>query len=209
MTGAMLNRRQHRMITMLGLALAMAALGARDARAHCDTMDGPVVAAARRALEQGAVQHALIWVQPAQEAEVRHAFAITRKVWLLGGDSRKVAEHHFLETVVRLHRLGEGEPYTGLKPAGTVDPAVAAADTALASGSPERLERMLLHAVRDGLRVRYERALAARRFDAADVDAGRRYVEAYVPLVHYVEQVHAVAAGRPHAPAAAPAHDRH
>jgi hypothetical protein len=66
----------------------------------------------------------------AQDVELRRAFAITSKVWKLGGDARRVAEHHFLGTVVRLHREGEGEPYTGIKPAGTIDPAVAAAGRA-------------------------------------------------------------------------------
>jgi len=196
--------RLRRAATMVGLALTLTAIGAREAQAHCDTMDGPVVAAARRALEQGAVHHALLWVQPAQEDEVRHAYAITSKVWREGGDARRVAEHHFLETVVRLHREGEGEPYTGLKPAGQIDPAVAAADRALAAGSAAELERVLLHAVRDGLRERFERALAAKRFAPEDVTAGRAYVAAYVPLVHFVEQVHALAAGTAHAPSTAP-----
>ena len=208
MIGQGLQGRLRRPAAMLGLALAMIATGASEARAHCDAMDGPVVAAAKRALEQGVVQHALIWVLPAQEAEVRHAFDITRKVWLLGGDARRVAEHHFFETVVRLHRQGEGEPYTGLKPAGHIDPAIAAADKALASGSVMELERLVMHAVRDGLRERFERALAAKKFGEQDVAAGRAYVAAYVPLIHFVEQVHAIAAGAPHAAAPAHPHDK-
>lgn len=210
MTGSGLRDMLRRMAMMLGLALAMTTVAASEARAHCDAMDGPVVKAAQLALAEGAVERALIWVQPEHDAEVRHAFDITRKVWLLGGDARRVAEHHFLETVVRLHRAGEGEPYTGLKPAGHIDPAIAATDSALASGSSANLERMLLHAVRDGLRVRFERAVAAKRLGDKDVQGGRAYVAAYVPLVHFVEQVHALAAGSARPPAAAgQSHDKH
>ena len=45
--------------------------------AHCDGMDGPVVKAARKALETGNVNAALIWVQKKDEDEVRKAFERT------------------------------------------------------------------------------------------------------------------------------------
>jgi len=100
---------------------------------------------------------------------------------------------------VRLHRAGEGEPYTGLKPAG-IDhgPVIPAADRALAAGSVEQLESVLIHAVRDGLRARFDRATAAKRFAPQDVEAGRAFVAAYVPLLHYAEQLYSLATGEGH-----------
>jgi hypothetical protein len=41
--------------------------------AHCDTLDGPVVEAARVALETGDIDAVLIWVQAEHEPEVRNA----------------------------------------------------------------------------------------------------------------------------------------
>ena len=91
---------------------------------------------------------------------------------------------------MRLHRAGEGEPYTGLKPAGTpIDPAVAAADQALLKGQADLLVRSMTQQVAAGIRQRFERAAQARRAaDAGEAD-GREYVAAYVDLMRYLEQV--------------------
>ena len=182
------------------LVVGFTLLGATEARAHCDTMDGPVVAAARKALETGSVNPALIWVREADEKELRLVFEHTSRIRGVSAETRHVADRLFFETTVRLHRKGEGEPYTGLKPAGSnVGPVIPEADRALASGSLARLEEMLLHEIRDGLRERFQHARSAKAFDAADVKAGREFVAAYVSLTHFVEQVHAAASGEAHA----------
>jgi hypothetical protein len=94
-----------------------------------------------------------------------------------------------------------------LKPAGTPDPAVAAADRAIAAGDAEQLEDLLVAAVRGGLHAHLA-GIQRERPPAADVDAGRRWVAAYVPFVHWAEGVHAAASvpGADSRPAAA-AHD--
>lgn len=202
-------RHLRRTAAVLGMAMAMTALGSSEARAHCDTMDGPVVSAAQRALDSGSLDPVLIWVRPQDEREIRSSYDRTIAVRKLGGEARELADHYFFETVVRLHREGEGEPYTGLKPAGTDHgPAIPAADRALAAGDVTELESVVLHAVRDGLRTRFERAAAARGFAANDVEAGRAYVAAYVPLLHYVEQVYGLASSdaHPHDTVSATAH---
>jgi hypothetical protein len=180
----------------LALSLAATLVGAQEAYAHCDGLDGPVVEAGRRALESGEVEHALVWVLPEGEAEVRRAFGHALDVRGLGGEARELADHFFFETLVRVHRTGEGEPFTGLKPAGrALGPAIPASDRALETGSVTELEALLIEAVRHGLRERFEAAEAARVFDPTDVEAGRAYVSAYVPLLHYVEELHAAARG--------------
>lgn len=193
------TRRLRRTAVILGMALAMTAFGASEARAHCDTMDGPVVSAARRALDSGSLDPVLIWVRTQDEREIRSSYERTIAVRSLGGEARQLADNYFFETVVRVHREGEGESYTGLKPAGTDHgPAIPAADRALAAGNVAELEAVVLHAVRDGLRARFERAAAARGFVANDVEAGRDYVAAYVSLLHYVEQVYGLASDGVH-----------
>jgi hypothetical protein len=176
------------------LAFAAAALAAPvAARAHCDTLDGPVVGAARAALETGRLEPVLAWVQPGDEREIRDAFASARAVRKGGKEARALADRWFFETVVRVHRAGEGAPFDGLKPAGTPEPAVAAADRVVAEGDPKQLETLLVGAVREGL-AEHLAALAKERPPADDVAAGRRWVAAYVPLVHWAEGVHAAAA---------------
>ncbi len=160
------------------------------AAGHCDTLDGPVVSLARRALESGNVNLALPWVQESDEAEIREAFRRALSVRSLGGEAKALADRHFLETLVRVHRAGEGAPYTGLKPAGTdLGPAVPAADHALGDGSIDKVFKLLSEAIRHGLHEQFHRAVALKDFPPDDVKAGRQYVEAYVPYVHYVERL--------------------
>lgn len=111
-----------------------------------------------------------------------------------------LADRFFFETLVRVHRLAEGAPYTGLKPAGSVEPAIALADRALDTGSADALVEELTAAVADGLRVRLARAAAAARQADTSVDAGRAFVAAYVEFIHYAEGVHlaATASGAHH-----------
>jgi hypothetical protein len=179
------------------------------ARAHCDTLDGPVVQTARTALDTGTLNPVLAWVRPQDEAEVKAAFARARAVRKASPEARALADTWFFETVVRVHRAGEGAPYTGLKPAGLkIGPAVLAADQAIDTGSAEPVEKLLADTVRTGVRERFARLKAQKR-PAEDVAAGRLWVEAYVPFVHYVEGVHDLAAGgaSAHAAPAAGKHD--
>ena len=163
---------------------------------HCDTMDGPLVTLATKALEERNVNLVLPWVRSDDEAEIRHAFDNAQVVRALGPQARSVADRHFLETLVRVHRAGEGAPFTGLKPAGLDHgPAVPAADRALQARSADALVKLLVDAVTSGVRARFGEAMQKQRFDPNDVAAGRRYVEAYVPYVHYVERLWQVAAG--------------
>ena len=157
---------------------------------HCDTLDGPVVKLARKALETGNVNHVLPWVRPEDEPEIRHAFDHALSVRKLGPYARDLADTHFFETLVRVHRASEGAPYTGLKSAGAdLGPAVPAADKALENGSVETVVKLLADAVRTGVHRHFHAAMSRRHFALDDVAAGRQYVEAYVPYVHYVEQL--------------------
>ena len=192
-------------IPLLALAAIVGAGAASPAFAHCDSLDGPVVGAARAALEGGDPAPALIWVRPSDEAEVREAFRRSVEVRRLGPQARELADHAFFETLVRIHRAGEGAAYTGLKPAGhDFGPAVRAADAAVAAGDDRAVAAMLAEAVSDGLHARFEALQRRRGFDPADLRAGREYVQSYVEFVHYVDALHEAAeggAGHPEPPA--------
>jgi len=181
---------------LTGALLAMLTPGPSPARAHCDTLDGPVVAAAKAALQSGDVKPVLIWAKKDREAEVKAAFAKTLAVRGGSAQARDLADTWFFETLVRLHRAGEGAPYTGLKPAG-IDPgpAVTGADRALETGSVDALAKSITGAVDSGIRERFARAAEARKHVGESVEAGREYVEAYVEFVHYVEGLHLQATG--------------
>lgn len=185
-------------IVLLLVGLLVGLLAAPPAFAHCDGLDGPVVTAARQALASGDVARVLIWVRPEDEDAVRRAFRATRAVREGDEDARALADRYFFETLVRLHRAGEGAPYTGLKPAGRdLGPAIPAADAALEAGSATTLQALLVGLVRDGIRARFARAAERKGFAPDDVAAGRAYVAEYVAFIHYVERLYEAAVGEP------------
>lgn len=202
----------------VGVPLAVAAVGlaaglvaSQPARAHCDALDGPVVNEARAALEKGDVTPLLKWVTREHEPAIEAAFDRTLAVRAEGPQARELADAYFFETLVRIHRAGEGAPYTGLKPAGQIAPPIAAADEAIAAGSVDGLARGIARAAEQGTRERFERLMEARKHEDESVEAGREYVAAYAGFVHYVEGLHdRIASGVEHAHDAghdeAPAH---
>lgn len=164
--------------------------------AHCDSMDGPVVSAARKALETGSVELVLIWVRASEEPEILDAFERTLRVRASGGEAAELADTWFFETLVRVHRLGEGEPYTGLRPAGAESPAgIVQADESLARGSVAELAGHVAEQAAASVRQAFERVSKLAAYDVTDVEAGRRYVRAYTEYVHFVEALHALTTG--------------
>ena len=161
-----------------------------NAKAHCDTLDGPVVETARQALASGDVTPLLKWVSIKDEQLIRTAFKNTMEVRKLGGKAQELADMYFFETLVRIHREGEGASYTGLKAGSEIDPAVALADKALETGSVDKLTGVLTDAAAKGIRERFSRALETKKHADESVSAGREFVEAYVVFTHFVENLH-------------------
>lgn len=154
---------------------------------HCDTVEGPVIQDARRALEIGEVTPVLKWIGETDEAEIRDVFADTLEVRAESATAREMADHYFFETLVRVHRATEGFGYTGLKPASAVDPMIFEADEALETGSAGALIAELTEQVEAELHKRFEEALEKKQHADDSVEQGREYVAAYVRFVHYVE----------------------
>ena len=178
-----MNRRLVITAAMVVLCLSMSL----PAFAHCDALDGPVVKAAAAALQSGDLTSALRWVAGEQEVELRAAFADARAVREGGARARALADRYFFETIVRLHRQSEGEPFTGLQAAGHIPEALADADRAIDSGNVDRLVEGITRRTAEGLRVRFGEAMERRAHANDSVEAGRRYVAAYVAFMHYVE----------------------
>jgi hypothetical protein len=189
-------RQQLAVLGTFGFLAALAAVGATRVLAHCDGLDGPVVQAAKRALDSGNVNLALVWVQAADEAEIRTAFQQAVSVRKLSATAGALADRYFFETLVRLHRAGEGAPYTGLKPAGRdLGLAIPAADKAVLDRKTAALEKLLIDEIRQGVRAHFREVQARRDYNPNDLTRGREYVKAYVEFIHYVERLHESAAG--------------
>jgi Family of unknown function (DUF6448) len=179
----------------LGILLVTILAAPDSVRAHCDTLDGPVVKTARIALEQGDVTPLLKWVRADEEQNIQAAFQNTLTVRAMGPAAKDFADNYFFETLVRIHRAGEGAPYSGLKPGVAVDPAVALADRALETGSVDKLVTVLTKALEVGIRERYAHAHENLQHASDSIGAGREFVESYVVFTHYVEGLHGLIKG--------------
>ncbi len=163
---------------------------------HCDTMDGPVVKAATLALDQGNVNLILPWVHHEGEARLREAFARALQARKLGKEAAALADYWFFETAVRIHREGEGAPYTGLKPAGLDwGPVVPRADKAIETGNAKEVIDFLLHTVGTELEERFHKAMATKKYDQDDVAAARAFVQATLGFVLYSHYLYAYVTG--------------
>jgi hypothetical protein len=175
-------------IAAIVFAMGMVVFTPQLGQTHCDTLDGPVVLTAMKALEKGDATPVLKWVKKEHEGEIRDLFKKTLAVRSKGPEAKELADRHFLENLVRLHRAGEGAPYTGLS-AEPVEPIIAAADKSLENGSVDHLIKHVSEEVASGIRKRFAHTLEKKEHADENIDAGREFVEAYVEFTHYVERL--------------------
>jgi hypothetical protein len=189
-------------IRMLAILVVAVGLSGTSARAHCDSLDGPVARAVQRALESGNVNPVLAYAPEAAEAEIRSAFAASRKVRGHNADARSLADRAFMETVIRLHRAGEGAAFTGLKPAGAdYGPVIPAAEHAVETGDITKLKAVLVeeieHALTEKLaHVRKLQKVSLEPESAAGVPHARERVSAELGFVTFAETLRQAALGR-------------
>ena len=157
---------------------------------HCDSLDGPVVRAAHMALVHRDVNFAFPYAPASAEEEVRAAFTRAMHVRDLDPLARELGELHFFETVVRLHRQGEGAPFTGLKPMGLdVGPIIPLAEEAAYTADPgplldalhNELDRAIVHRVAEISRLGIQ---------PDGVPQEREHVEAMLGLQVWAHKLH-------------------
>ena len=159
--------------------------------AHCDSMEGPVVKASQKALETRNLNYVLIWIQAKDEKEIKEMFYKVNKVRLLGNEAKELVDMYFFETVVRLHRMGEGEGYTGLKPVGyKPEKGIELADVAVETNSIDKLLTGLDKKHHSKIKGYFADLQSKKNYRVNDVNAGREYVESYVRFIHYVETLY-------------------
>lgn len=171
---------------LLGILMMLVSL---PAQAHCDSYDGPVIQDALKALEQNDVSLVMKWIDAQHEAEISSLF--TKTVNLRGQDQEvyQIVEKHFLETLVRLHREGEGAPFTGLKPAGSATHLVQMADASIAQNDIEGLLVKLTNHLKNDLGDKYHKVMELHKVKDDSAEQGRAYVAAYVEYTHTLEGI--------------------
>ena len=189
--------------TLIASIVAVGLLfGTQTAQAHCDSVDGPVAKAVEKALETGNVNPVLAYAPASAETEIRASFEKSRKVRGLGTDARVLADQSFMETVIRLHRAGEGAGYTGLKAAGAdYGPVIPAAEHAVETGDLTKLKTVLVEEIEHALRERiaHVRELQKAPLEpktTAEIPHARERVSAELGFVTYAETIRQAALGK-------------
>lgn len=172
------------------LLILILSLISNNISAHCDSVEGPVVKASQKALESGNINYILIWIKPEGEQVVRDLFEKVLHVRILNEEAKELADNYFFETVVRVHRMGEGEPYTGLKPAG-YKPGIGieTADSAIDNNSIASVLSIVDEKYHSAVKDLFNDVQSKKNYDPDDVQAGREYVTSYVHFIHYVEEI--------------------
>jgi len=161
-----------------------------DNSAHCDSMEGPVVKASQKALETGNINYVLVWIRAEDEKELKAMFDKVNVVRSLSPEAKELADMYFFETVVRVHRLGEGVGYTGLKPAGyQPEEGIEAADIAIEENSLDPIYAHLDKSQNLKIKKYFDEVQSKKSYDLNDLKAGREYVESYVHFIHYIEAI--------------------
>ena len=129
-------------------------------------------------------------MQKKDEADIRKQFEKTVAVRKAGGQAKELADMYFFETLVRIHRAGEGAGYTGLKPVGKIEPPIAAADKSLETGKLQDVAKLISKRTEEGLHRSFEDMMKKKKYNPNDVAAGRAFASAYVEYTHYVERLY-------------------
>lgn len=182
-------------LAILFIAVTIFALAIpQPAQAHCDSEDGPVATAAHQALDKGNVELILPYVKPEAENELIAAFKQTIEVRKAGGKAKELADRYFIETAIRLHRAGEGAPYTGMTDEATPK-AILVADKAMATGSLDETYKWLDEQIQQGIQEKYEAVVKAREEaeKLGTVEAHRERVEAELIFEKYIYELSTLA----------------
>lgn len=186
---------KRRILTSLGAFIAVVAIIVMlptTASAHCDTMDGPVINDAKKAIEENNINYIAKWVSPEEEAELNKLFNEVMDVRHECPKAQNLADKYLYENLVRIHRAGEGAPYTGIKPEGTpMEKEIIAADKSILEESLIPFEGVVDAEKIAELEESFKKVMETKNFDVNDIDAGRKYVEAYVTFTHLAEGKHA------------------
>ena len=165
---------------------------------HCDSLSGPVIKMAKKALETGNVKLILPYVPEESEDEVITAFNKVLPLHNQPNGVKDIADTFFFETVVRLHRAGEGALYTGLKPAGLDEgPIIPIAEKAIETDSVEELKETLTYIIASEVEQRFEHMQYMKQYAEESVEDAREYVESMLGLQVWSHKIYLAATAGP------------
>lgn len=183
---------KNKIISVLGVSVLFSLLSLNTAFAHCDTLNGPVITAAKKAIESKNVNLVLIWVKNSEEYKVKEMFQktiIDRNANLAEKDRIDML---FFENLVRIHREGEGVYFDGIKAIDTkIDPVIIQADEAIETGLVTSLLKEMNAELSESIQKDFTEVMKKKNYNPNDVNSGREYVDSYVKFLHRIEMLNA------------------
>ena len=156
---------------------------------YIDSMDGPVVKAAEKALDMEDIKYVLPYVSPEDEEEIKNSFDKSLMVRELSADAAELADYWFFETTVRLHRKEENKTYMGLKSAGTDwGPIIPKIDLAIETENIDELLNFILNFIREDIKSRFDDLLYKKDYDPDDVEDARDYILTREYFIEYTRK---------------------
>jgi glutaredoxin len=158
---------------------------------YCETRNGPAIRAAKRALETGNVNYVLIWVPEESEKKLKNLFEKTFCEYKARKDGADITIDWYLETVNRLHKLGENRQYACIKTAGLDEsPVILIAEKAIETGDAKEAIRFIPKACEDDFRYRFQHVLDKKNYDVNNLSAGRAFVTAFIDFIVYLHDMY-------------------
>ena len=161
-----------------------------------DPHNGPVMRAAKMALETGNANYVLIWVSEKSENTLKNLLEKT----YCERSSRKNLQNRaidwYFETVNRFHLANKGALYTCLKPGGLDEnPIVPKVERAIETGNFEKIIGVIPNTHAADVREHFHHVMDKRNYDLNNIAAGRAYVSAFFDFIGYVHNLSSVIPG--------------
>jgi len=161
-----------------------------------DAGNGPVIKAAKMALETGNPNYILIWIPEESENTLKNLLEKTcceRGVQKNTGDR---AINWYFETVNRFHYAGRCPHYTRMKSdrlyGNQIIPDV---EGAIETGNFEKIIARIPDSHVADARERFHRIRNKRNYDINNIADGRAYVSAFITFIEYVRNLSSGSAG--------------
>ncbi|MCX6701139.1 MAG: DUF6448 family protein [Methanomicrobiales archaeon] len=157
---------------------------------HYDVRNGPIMKAAKMALQTGNVNYVLIWVPEESENQLKNLLEKTFCKRRDRKDVQDVALDGYFKTVSRLHRSGERVLYTCIKPDDLNESQIVPkVERAIEIGDVEEIIGAIPPTREGYLRQRLRNVIDKKNYDVNNVAAGRAYVSAFIDFIVYVHNL--------------------
>jgi len=155
-----------------------------------DAGNGPILKAAKIALETGNPNYILIWIPEESENTYKNLLEKTcceRSVRKNTGDC---AIGWYFETVNRFHYAGRCPHYVNMKSDGLYGSQIIPdVEGAIESGNFEKIIARIPDSHVADARERFHRVRNKRNYDINNIAAGRAYVSAFITFIEYVQNL--------------------